>query len=158
MRSNGIDMPACRSPGNSKRPGPGRVGVDPTIRRGAARTTATGSASNTRTSGMTQGSTAAIVACSHPAPVSRATNGRSRTEAPTGGDLGYATHTEDRHHGIADELLHAAAVALDDSLHPLEVAGKQGPQGLRLDRLPNEVEPVSRRTRRSPPCAAHAPA
>ena len=29
---------------------------------------------------------------------------------------------EDGHHGVADELLDAAAVALDDRLHPLEVA------------------------------------
>ena len=43
-------------------------------------------------------------------------------------------HPEDRHHGIADELLHRAAVGLDDCLHPLEVAGEQDPQclGIRL--------------------------
>ena len=44
-------------------------------------------------------------------------------------------HAEHRHHGVADELLHAAAVALDDRLHPLEVAGEQRPQPLGIERL-----------------------
>ena len=34
-------------------------------------------------------------------------------------------HTEDRHHGVADELLHRPTVPLDDRLHPLEVAREQ---------------------------------
>ena len=42
---------------------------------------------------------------------------------------------EHRHHRIADELLHRAAVRLDDRLHPVEVAGKQPTQRLRVDRL-----------------------
>ena len=45
---------------------------------------------------------------------------------------GYA---EDGHHGVADELLHGAAVPLDDRLHPLEVAGEHRPQPLRVERL-----------------------
>ena len=44
-------------------------------------------------------------------------------------------HAEHRHHRVADELLHRPAVALDDRLHPLEVAGEQGSQGLRIHRL-----------------------
>ncbi len=43
---------------------------------------------------------------------------------------------EDRHHRVADELLHRAAVAPDDLVHPLEVARKQRPQRLRIRRLP----------------------
>ena len=43
---------------------------------------------------------------------------------------------EHGHHRVADELLHRAAVALDDRLHPLEVAGKQRPDRLRVGRLP----------------------
>ena len=43
---------------------------------------------------------------------------------------------EHSHHRVADELLHRAAVALDDRLHPLEVAGKQRPDRLRVGRLP----------------------
>ena len=42
---------------------------------------------------------------------------------------------EDGHHRIADELLHRAAVRLDDRLHPLEVAGEQRSQRLRVGRL-----------------------
>ena len=42
---------------------------------------------------------------------------------------------EHRHHRVADELLHRAAVRLDDRLHPLEVAGQQRPQRLRIRRL-----------------------
>ena len=44
-------------------------------------------------------------------------------------------HAEDRHHRVADELLDRAAVCLDDSLHPLEVAREQRPQRLRIRRL-----------------------
>ena len=43
---------------------------------------------------------------------------------------------EHRHHRVADELLHRAAVRLDDRLHPLEVARQQRPQRLRIRRLP----------------------
>ena len=42
---------------------------------------------------------------------------------------------EDGHDRIADELLHRPAVRLDDPLHPLEVAGEQGPQRLGVGRL-----------------------
>ena len=44
-------------------------------------------------------------------------------------------HAEHGHHGVADELLHAAAVPLDDRLHPLEVAREQRTQPLRVERL-----------------------
>jgi hypothetical protein len=39
------------------------------------------------------------------------------------------------HHRVPDELLNGAAVALDDSLHPAEVASKQRPQHLGIGRL-----------------------
>jgi hypothetical protein len=42
---------------------------------------------------------------------------------------------EDRHDRVSDELLDRAAVALNDRLHPPEVADKQRPQRLRVDRL-----------------------
>jgi hypothetical protein len=45
-------------------------------------------------------------------------------------------HAEDRHHRVADELLHRAAVRLDDPLHPLEVARQHRLQRLRIHRLP----------------------
>ena len=50
---------------------------------------------------------------------------------------------EDGHHRVADELLDRAAVALDDRPHPLEVAGEQRPQRLRVERSPSAVEPVT---------------
>ena len=54
--------------------------------------------------------------------------------------LVHDRHAEDRHHRIADELLDRAAVALDDLLHLLEVAGQERPQRLR-------VEPLAQRGR-----------
>ena len=44
-------------------------------------------------------------------------------------------HPEDRHHRVSDELLHRAAVRLDDSAHPLEVGRQQRLQRLGIDRL-----------------------
>ena len=44
-------------------------------------------------------------------------------------------HAEHGHHRVADELLHAAAVPLDDRLHPLEVAREQRTQPLGIERL-----------------------
>ena len=44
-------------------------------------------------------------------------------------------HAEDRHHRVADELLHGAPVPLDDRPHLLVVAPHQPPQGLRVDTL-----------------------
>ena len=44
-------------------------------------------------------------------------------------------HAEHRHHRVADELLDRAFVGLDDLLHPLEIAGEQTLEGLRVDRL-----------------------
>ena len=49
--------------------------------------------------------------------------------------LVHLRHTEDRHHRVADELLHRALVRLDDRLHPLEVAGQQRLKRLRVDGL-----------------------
>ena len=51
-------------------------------------------------------------------------------------------HAEDRHHRVADELLDRAAVSFDDPLHPLEVAGQQRAQRLRVVASPSAVEPV----------------
>ena len=44
-------------------------------------------------------------------------------------------HAEHGHHGVADELLHGAAVPLDDRLHPLEVAREQRAQPFGIERL-----------------------
>jgi hypothetical protein len=49
--------------------------------------------------------------------------------------LTHHWHAEHGPDGVADELLHAAAVLLDDRLHPLEVAGQQSLQRLRVDGL-----------------------
>jgi len=47
--------------------------------------------------------------------------------------LAHNRHAEDGHHGVADELLDGAAVALDDRLHPLEVAGEQRTEALGIE-------------------------
>jgi hypothetical protein len=47
--------------------------------------------------------------------------------------LVHLRDAEDGHHRVADELLHRAAVALDDLLHALEVAGKERAQRLGID-------------------------
>ncbi len=44
-------------------------------------------------------------------------------------------YAEDGHHRIPDELLHRPPVALDDRLHPLEVAREHPAERLRIDRL-----------------------
>ena len=54
--------------------------------------------------------------------------------------LVHLRHAEDRHHRIADELLHRAAVPLDDGLGCLEVARQHAAQALR-------VEPLAERSR-----------
>ena len=62
-------------------------------------------------------------------------------------------HAEDGHHGIADELLDRAAVALDDLPHRFEVAGEQRAQPLGIDRLPERGRARrGRRTAPSPSC------
>ena len=43
---------------------------------------------------------------------------------------------EDRHHGVADELLHGAAVPLEDASRVLEVAAHRRPHRLRVEPLP----------------------
>ena len=57
--------------------------------------------------------------------------------------LVHDRNAEDRHHRVADELLHRAAVRLDDPLHPLEVARQQRPQRLRVGDSPSAVDPVT---------------
>ena len=59
--------------------------------------------------------------------------------------LVHDRHAEHRHHRVADELLHRAAVRLDDRLHPLEVAGQQRPQRLRIRLTPRARSTRSRR-------------
>ena len=49
--------------------------------------------------------------------------------------LVHDRHAEHGHHRVADELLDGAAVALDDRLHPLEVAREQRAQRLRVEPL-----------------------
>jgi hypothetical protein len=57
----------------------------------------------------------------------------------------YRREPEDRHHGVADKLLDDTAVALDDRLHALEVAGEQGAKRLRVERRPAPSSPQRRR-------------
>ncbi len=47
----------------------------------------------------------------------------------------HGRQPEDRHHGVADELLDDAAMALDDRLHALEIAREQRTERLRVERL-----------------------
>jgi hypothetical protein len=47
----------------------------------------------------------------------------------------HGRHAEDGHDRVADELLHRAAVALDDRLRRLEVARHHVAQALRVDAL-----------------------
>ena len=47
----------------------------------------------------------------------------------------HRRHPKNRHHCVPDELLHAAAVRLDDPLHPPEVTRQQRAQPLRIERL-----------------------
>ena len=49
--------------------------------------------------------------------------------------LAHLRHAEDGDHGIADELLDAAAVPLDDRFRGLEVARHHTAQALRIDSL-----------------------
>jgi hypothetical protein len=58
-----------------------------------------------------------------------------RTHGPQRVVLVRDRHAEHRHHRVADELLHATAVPLDDCLHALEVAGEQGTQCFRINGL-----------------------
>ena len=55
--------------------------------------------------------------------------------------LVHDRHTEDGHHGVADELLDRAAVMLDDRLHPLEVAREQRARPLGIERLSERGRP-----------------
>ena len=48
---------------------------------------------------------------------------------------------EDGHHGVADELLDAAAMALHDRLHPLEVACEERAQAFGVERLAQRGRP-----------------
>jgi hypothetical protein len=60
---------------------------------------------------------------------------RRRAHGPQRVVLVRDRHAEDGHHGVADELLDAAAVTLDDVLHALEVAREQPSECLRVGRL-----------------------
>ena len=57
-----------------------------------------------------------------------------RADGAQGVVLAHLGNAEHGHHRVADELLDRPAVQLDDALHPLEVAGKQGTQGLGIRR------------------------
>ena len=65
----------------------------------------------------------------------RVTHLRRRPYRPQRVILVQHRHAEHGHHGVADELLHAAAVPLHDRLHPLEIAREQRPQPLGIERL-----------------------
>jgi hypothetical protein len=58
-----------------------------------------------------------------------------RTAGAEGVVLVRRRNPEDGHHGVADELLDAAPVTLDDLLHSIEVASQQCAEGLRIGRL-----------------------
>ena len=58
-----------------------------------------------------------------------------RADGAQGVVLAHLGNAEHGHHRVADELLDRPPVRLDDALHPLEVAGKQGTQGLGIRRL-----------------------
>ena len=69
---------------------------------------------------------------------------RRRTHRPQRVVLVRDRHAEHGHHGVSDELLHRAAVRLDNSLHPLEVPRQQRPQQpLDPSDSPRAVEPVT---------------
>ena len=73
--------------------------------------------------------------------------------------LVHLRHAEDRHHGVADELLDGAAVPLDDRLHLVEVAREDRAQRLGVEST--RRAPSSRRRRRrgaSRPCGTRAAA
>jgi hypothetical protein len=55
--------------------------------------------------------------------------------------LAHHRNSEHRHHRVTDELLHRAAVPLDDRPHPLEVARQQSAQDLRIDRFAQRRRP-----------------
>ena len=61
--------------------------------------------------------------------------------------LVHDRHAEDGHHRVADELLDRAAVALDDRLHPVEVAREQRTQRLRVESTRRAPSTRSRRRR-----------
>jgi hypothetical protein len=77
----------------------------------------------------------------HPDPPAHAEVGkcvshlRDRTDRPQRVVLVDRRHAEDGHHRVADELLDGAPVRLDDRAHPLEVAGQQRLQRLRIRAL-----------------------
>jgi hypothetical protein len=61
---------------------------------------------------------------------------RASRRGPDGAERVVLVHlgdAEDGHDRVADELLHGAAVALDDCLHLVEVAAEERPQRLRVD-------------------------
>ena len=60
---------------------------------------------------------------------------RRRPQRPQGVVLVRDRDAEDRHDGVADELLDGAAVPLDDRLHPLEVPPQPNLEHLRIGRI-----------------------
>jgi hypothetical protein len=58
-----------------------------------------------------------------------------RAQRAQGVVLVHGRHAEHGHHGVADELLDAASVALDNALHALEVGREQCAQPLGIDRF-----------------------
>ena len=71
-----------------------------------------------------------------PQPRERRPHLHRRPAGPQRIVLVHRRHPEHRHHRIADELLHHAAVLLDHPPHPPEIARQQRPQRLRIRRLP----------------------
>ena len=63
-------------------------------------------------------------------------HGRGRPDRPQGVVLAHHRDPEDGHHGVADELLHQPVVAFQDGPGPLEVAGHDPAQRLRVQPLP----------------------
>ena len=66
-----------------------------------------------------------------------------RAHRPEGVVLVHDRDAEDGQHGVADELLHRPAVALDHRLRRFEVASERGAQALRIEALAERVEPVT---------------
>ncbi len=65
-------------------------------------------------------------------------------DGPLGVVLARRRRAEDRHHGVADELLHRAAVALELEAHALVIAGEDRPHvfGIELLGLRGEADEV----------------
>ena len=60
---------------------------------------------------------------------------RSRSQGSQGVVFVRRRNSEDRHHCVSDELLYRGPVALEDLLHPLEIAREERADGFRVERL-----------------------